>query len=480
MSIPAPDLDGYHLLEKSGHEQRFYFAEPEGNQTEGLSVTGIGIAAELTTEPLLDDDGRIVSTEENNRFALIRAQVQDLFADSTHLIIPNPQTGNVNAATPEHPARPRLFGGFSFSPEFVPDNTWCVFRPSHFILPHFQLTTRGDEKWLTINAFVPAQESPQAVSADLTEALLTGYEVMRQHDALGNQSTNKREHPQADIHYPMSYDQWSTMVSNGTAAIETGDLQKVVLSRAAEVRMAHSIDAVQVLKRLGNDYANCYRFLFEPLTGQFYLGATPELLTNLEHQSIKTMALAGSARRGSTTQEDELAAHELLESAKNRHEHALVVNEVQSRLAGVCTGITSPSAPSILQLHNIQHLFTPISGQIAHDNKVDALSLVELLHPTPAMGGVPVERAIRFLNNAEPVPRGWYAAPVGWIDQNLNGTFAVAIRSAVCQYDRAWLYAGAGIVGDSQPEREWAETELKFKPMLEAITSQSQNTNEQD
>ena len=124
-----------------------------------------------------------------------------------------------------------------------------------------------------------------------------------------------------------------------------------------------------------------------------------------------------------------------------------------------------------LLLSNIQHLFTPIRATL---NKAEGiLPLVEVLHPTPALGGSPRDLALDFISRAEPTPRGWYAAPVGWIDYKLDGAFAVAIRSAVAQERRAWLYAGAGIVADSVPEKEWAETGLKFRPMLEALGIQN-------
>jgi menaquinone-specific isochorismate synthase len=124
--------------------------------------------------------------------------------------------------------------------------------------------------------------------------------------------------------------------------------------------------------------------------------------------------------------------------------------------------------PTVLRLPNIQHLLTPITAQL-RDPKTGILPLARALHPTPAMGGAPRERALSLLRRLEPVPRGWYAAPIGWLDSAGDGVFAVAIRSAVTQHNRAWLYAGAGIVADSRPEREWTETALKFRPMLGAL-----------
>jgi menaquinone-specific isochorismate synthase len=179
------------------------------------------------------------------------------------------------------------------------------------------------------------------------------------------------------------------------------------------------------------------------------------------------MSLAGSIGRSADPLADAELGQELLESAKDRHEHDLVVMSILSRLAPLTSQLEISPQPGIYKLSNIQHLFTPIRGTL---NSADGiLPLVEVLHPTPALGGSPRDLAMEFISRAEPVPRGWYAAPVGWIDYKLDGAFAVAIRSAVAQERRAWLYAGAGIVADSVPEKEWAETGLKFRPMLDAL-----------
>ena len=140
---------------------------------------------------------------------------------------------------------------------------------------------------------------------------------------------------------------------------------------------------------------------------------------------------------------------------------------MRGRLTGLGAELEIPDAPVVYTLSNIQHLYTPIQGKLAA--AIGVLPLVETLHPTPALGGAPREQALAFISQAESVPRGWYAAPVGWIDHNLDGAFGVAIRSAVAQRQRVWLYAGAGIVADSEPEKEWAETGWKFRPIQQAL-----------
>ncbi|HLV35628.1 MAG TPA: isochorismate synthase, partial [Spirillospora sp.] len=214
-------------------------------------------------------------------------------------------------------------------------------------------------------------------------------------------------------------------------------------------------------------YADCYRFLFEPRPYHAFYGATPELLAQVEGRRLRTMALAGSIRRGLTPADDAAYAEQILHDPKERHEHALVADALRERLRAVTDELRMPNTPGILRLSNIQHLHTPVEGVLKAEMGV--LPVVERLHPTPALGGQPRDLALDFIRKAEPVPRGWYAAPIGWIDSNLDGIFGVAIRSAVSQDKRVWLYAGAGIVADSVPQKEWDETALKFRPMLGAL-----------
>jgi isochorismate synthase len=208
--------------------------------------------------------------------------------------------------------------------------------------------------------------------------------------------------------------------------------------------------------------------MFAPRGGKTFLGATPELLARVERGELFSVALAGSVGRGKTPAEAESLAAELLASTKDRHEHALVVGAIRHGLEPLTAQLDIPNVPGIRRLANIQHLETPIRGKLAAG--CGALDVVAALHPTPALGGVPRQPALEFIAANEPTARGWYAAPIGWLDAEGNGTFAVAIRSALVDGDRALLYAGAGIVDGSDPAKEWQETELKFKPLMDALT----------
>ena len=262
---------------------------------------------------------------------------------------------------------------------------------------------------------------------------------------------------------------WARMLSSATDRIRAGQLNKVVLARAAELRFSGRIRILPILRYLAKTYGDCYRFLFEPRPYHAFYGASPELLVSARGRRIATMALAGSIGRGSSADDDEALGAALLNSGKDRGEHQIVVDTLRDRLAPL-TDRLDIAPVELLKLSNIQHLHTPITGDLKR--AVGILPLVEALHPTPAMGGDPREAALRMIRELEPIPRGWYGAPVGRIDAQLDGEFAVAIRAAVAQESRAWIYAGGGIVAESEPASEWQESALKFRPMLEAHRSE--------
>lgn len=433
-AIPAPELDMATFLRHAQGQERFYW------QHDAVAFAGFGAAAELFAWG-------------ENRFEDIQRQARALFAGAVVL-------SNTPAL-----ATPRLFGGFAFRDDFTPDITWSAFHPAHFILPHYQLMHTSDAAWLTINSVVPPEEDPRASLAVLAEAVAARYALLR------NRAGERLESPRAGsptgLSYPMPFKAWADKINAAIARMHATALNKVVLARVCEVQFDGRVDVDGALAYLDQHYAGCYRFLFEPRPSHAFFGATPELLACVHGRRLTSMGLAGSIRRGHDAAEDERLAQRLLASEKDRYEHALVVESMRRRLAPVVACIEAPDTPQIYRLSNIQHLHTPLTATL--DTAVGILPLVRILHPTPALGGQPRDLAMQFIREAEPVPRGWYAAPIGWIDHNLDGEFGVAIRSAVVQDGRAWLYAGAGIVADSVPQTEWEETGLKFRPMMQAL-----------
>ncbi len=439
VSMPAPGVEPAVFLQQALGQERFFWSEANGR----LTLAGFGIAADLFAWG-------------QNRFEQIQEQAQALFTGAV-----------IDSEGGKRPlAGPRLFGGFSFIDDFTPDNTWSIHYPAQFILPHYQLAQRDGESWLTLNAILPPDEAPESLLPELRAALAARLEAILTQRRGGAEKRHKM--PEAlRIEYPMSYQDWEKMITNATQTMRSGPLNKAVLSRVCEIRYANKVDVDGALAYLNATYPDCYRFLFEPRPFHAFYGATPELIVGVNGRSLTTMGLAGSIGRGKTLAEDDALAQELLNSTKNQHEHALVVESIRRRLAPLTSELTIPDQPSILQLGYIQHLFTPIQATLKQADGV--LPILQTLHPTPALGGQPRELAMPFISQAEPVPRGWYGAPVGWLDHNLDGAFGVAIRSAITQDRRVWLYAGAGIVADSDPQAEWEETALKFRPMLNAL-----------
>lgn len=430
-SIPCPDVTLAQFLQAARGDARFYW---ESNQ-DNVAFAGMGSALELLAWG-------------EDRFDTIHHRAMELFADAM-------------VQTEEPLAAPRLFGGFSFRDDFVPDVAWSDFTPAHFVLPHYQLVRVGDAMWLTLNAHIPYGESPAGLLPELREALQAKADELREMELVAPPTLRAN-----DISYPMPYADWERNLIDATTRMKNGDLNKVVLSRVAEVRFKENILVDSALNFLADKYPETYRFLFEPLPHRAFYGATPELLVDVQRTKVRTMALAGSIKRGTTPEEDEKYAQELLNSDKDRYEHQLVIDGILTHLEDKTKSI-EVGKTGIMTLSNIQHISTPILASLKSPEGV--VPLVEALHPTPALGGDPQDIAMNLIGDYEPVPRGWYAAPVGWIDRNLDGQFAVAIRSAVAQQKRVWLYAGAGIVKDSDPQKEWDETGLKFTPMLNAL-----------
>ncbi len=432
-SLPCDGLSLSGFLAAAEGQARFYWENCE----EQIAFAGSGVAVELMAWG-------------PDRFDKIATDAGELFAGAFVEEEDNPLTS------------PRLFGGFSFRHDFMLDNTWSIYTPAFFVLPHYQLLSKDGAAWLTINAQIPLDEPPRRLIPDLRAAL---RQKIAQLKALEPRIDASEENALQSIDYPMSFPVWEAMIEEATQGIYAGALRKVVLARAAELRFREPVKLLPALRHLAAQYANCYRFLFEPRPRYAFYGASPELLASVQGRRLETMALAGSAARADTAEADRRLGDALLDSDKERLEHEIVVEKMCQRLLPMTESLETQS-PRLLKLSNIQHINTPIHAALTQPCGI--LPLIETLHPTPALGGDPRQDALRLIRDLEPIPRGWYGAPVGWIDSNSDGQFAVAIRSAVAQESRAWVYAGAGIVADSIPRREWEETELKFLPMLEA------------
>ena len=242
-----------------------------------------------------------------------------------------------------------------------------------------------------------------------------------------------------------------------------GALRKVVLARAVDLLADVDLDVGGVLRRLRAVYPSCLRFAVDGL-----VGASPELLVARRGDVIAAQPMAGTtARLGDPAVDAQLAAR-LLASDKDRAEHQVTIDRVEEALLPFCSYLDAQADPQVVAVANVQHLATKVEGRLSHPGAT-VLDLVGALHPTPAVGGDPTAAALAAIERLEPRGRGRYAGPVGWCDGSGDGEFAVGIRSAEIDGPRARLYAGVGVVADSEPEAELAESQAKLQAMLGAL-----------
>lgn len=282
-------------------------------------------------------------------------------------------------------------------------------------------------------------------------------------------------------------------VERGIARMKAGELDKVVLSRTLHVTAPEPIDVQRLLEALAGSNPYGYTFAFDQpeqgvetaisasggslpgrLTGSLHaasatwIGASPELLLTRTGESVVSNPLAGSTPRAAEPAEDRARAEALLRSPKDRREHAFVVEAVADALRPYCRRLDVPAEPSIVQTAAMSHLSTIVRGELA-DPSVTALELAAALHPTPAVCGTPTELARRAIGEIEPFDRGFYTGMVGWCNADGDGEWVVTIRCAEVKERTLRLFAGAGIVAESSPEAELAETSAKFRTMLTAM-----------
>ena len=271
-------------------------------------------------------------------------------------------------------------------------------------------------------------------------------------------------------------DEYAAAVAEAARRVRIGALRKVVLARTLIVDAGRALDPKQLLWRLRAVDPDCYTFAapeMERARGEIQpmallVGATPELLVAEHGPEIRATPLAGSAPRHGDPAEDRAAAQALLDSPKDREEHAAVIEAVAEALGEACEELRSPKEPELLGTANVWHLATPFTGR-ARDDIGSVLELVAKLHPTPAVCGSPRTLARAALAELEPIERGLYAGPVGWVDRDGDGEWAIALRCAEITGGSARLFAGAGIVADSVPQLELDETERKFRALLDSL-----------
>jgi isochorismate synthase len=427
-------IDPIVLFDNSQHTDRFFWAQPG----EDFALAGFGAAQVIDA----------VGASRFRQTAKARQQVL---------------TGAIIEGSRGLPgAGPLFLGGFSFDPDYA--SNWQDYPDGRMVLPQLLFTFSHSDAWLTFNAIVQPTSDADAETAELVDMYTTLMAANTRHSRTNGASAKAGDVTLRELR---SADEWQAEVAGVAQTIREGSLEKAVLARAVKLESSKPINIAQALRRLTTSYVGCYVFAFAHGDSCF-LGATPERLIRLQHGEILTMSLAGSIRRGETFEEDAQMGAALLASTKDRYEHAVVVKALVEALSPTSNNLQVEPSPSLLRLGNVQHLCTPIKGKV--NNGYTLLDLVERLHPTPAVGGRPRQKALQLIHDREKLDRGWYAGPIGWIDAKGEGEFAVAIRSALVNGSEATLFAGCGIMADSDPEKEYAESVLKLKPMLSALT----------
>lgn len=379
---------------------------------------------------------------------------------------------------------PILVGGFAFDPEGARDPVWDGFPAGLLVVPELLVTLAGQSAWLTLNVLVGTGADPDAQAERLCERARRLEEAACRAAApfaageLGKPPLSGPHAGRAGEAGPsgtaalrLSVDEgdtgrWKEIVAIAASAVRSGKLEKAVLARRARVRLAQSPAPGKTLAALMASYPECYAFAVHR-GGRTFLGATPERLVALFGDEVHAMCLAGSIRRGASAEEDERLGSKLLSDPKNLAEHRVVVDVIRSALAETCERLEAAGSPTLLKMRNVQHLHTPVKGTLKSPCSV--LHLVARLHPTPAVGGHPKERALELIREIEGMDRGWYAGPIGWMDPAGEGEFAVALRSALLAGNEAVLFAGCGILGDSDPQAELEESALKMRPVIQAL-----------
>jgi salicylate biosynthesis isochorismate synthase/menaquinone-specific isochorismate synthase len=351
---------------------------------------------------------------------------------------------------------PVALGGFAFAPDGGRVDHWSGFAPASLIVPEVSLSRRGARATVTVNLDV----APDDLAEDLRARVDRRLGELR-----------ARSLPLVDpapvggyrVHSPMPPAHYEEAVAAAIQRIRSGELEKIVLAREVDVHAPVDHDPAALLGLLREEFGSCYVFAVGRGEDTF-VAASPELLVRREGQRASTVALAGSIGRSADPAVDDHLGERLLRSEKDREENAIVARRIARALRPLAVWVTAAPEPALVRVANIQHLATPIRAQLA--SPVGAIELAGALHPTPAVGGEPGDRATRLIPALEGLDRGWYAGPVGWTDAAGDGEFCVALRCALLRGRTARLYAGCGIVGDSDPSAELSETEVKLGALL--------------
>jgi salicylate biosynthesis isochorismate synthase/menaquinone-specific isochorismate synthase len=439
VSLPV-DVDPSAVVcaSRRAGEQWFVFEQPDRGRA---ALATLGEVAQL-------------SASGPDRFKVVADRWREMAASA----MTDPTDGFVGGG-------PIAVGGFAFAPNGGGAPHWDGFAPASLIVPEVALTRRaprrerGDSR-AEVRLTLAAMAHPD----DLAEQLMARLE-RRLAELRGAPLPLLDPAPAGryQVASAMPPEHYEAAVASAVRLIEQGELEKVVLAREVQVHAPRAYDPAAVFGVLRDAFPSC--FVFCVGCGEATLvAASPELLMRREGHRVSTLALAGSTRRSADPAVDDHLGEQLLRDESYREEHAIVARRIERALRAHAVWVAAAPEPELVRIANIQHLATPIRAQLA--DPIEILELVELMHPTPAVGGEPPAPALRQIPALEGLDRGWYSGPVGWVDGAGDGEFCVALRCALLRDGVARCYAGNGIVRDSDPAKELAETETKLQALL--------------
>lgn len=441
LSMPIADIDPLAALEILGHatSYRYYWEHPEQQFAiaAGESLVRIG-------------------TQQTDRFRAVSSKMEMWKRRShNHSTIAHSLTG------------PHFLGGYAFH-DRPQSHHWRPFGNAGFVIPEWLIVRDGQLTLLTLASLVRDTDTPDGVTEAFRSRL---QDVLRQLESMpGADAAEDASGPafSDDGHaWDADHDAFRRNVAMATRRIGDGEFQKVVLAREVRIALRRPLRVTHMLNHLRSHYPTCYVFLHQVNRGAAFIGASPERLVSFQRSVVLTEGLAGTHPRGKTATEDAQLEKNLLQSGKDLHEHRFVVDAIAERLGRYTDAVHYPAQPGIRKYRNVQHLYTPVSAELP--DETPPMSIIEALHPTPAVGGHPLPEALARLQDLEHFDRGWFAGPLGWTNTQGRGEFCVAIRSGLIEEGRVRLFAGCGIVAGSDPDAEWAETQMKLVPMRTAL-----------
>jgi isochorismate synthase len=346
-----------------------------------------------------------------------------------------------------------LFAGYSFLDELRPDGLWTDYRAAEAFLPRIGIERVDGRSRLTVA--IPGNEDPAP-----TLELLTSMRRPEWRPVVDFGDHTIESHP--------SVAEWAHLVEGAVKAIGADELDKVVLARSVRVENTEPVAILRVFRQLAVSYPQCFNFAWKS-GGSVFMGASPELLAQIHGDRFRSNPLAGSAARGEGEDDDLALGQALLASPKDQQEHRLVVDDMAQRLSGIVHDLTVPDHPVLKKMATVQHLSTLLEGRIEPGTGV--FDVIDAVHPTPAVGGVPRDAAVAYIAANEPLDRGWYTGGIGWVTPSGGGEIAIGLRCGLVNTTTTTLFAGAGIVRESDPGAEVRETRLKLRPLLELVAS---------